>query len=111
MAGDQLRFYTDENISRAVIRGLRRLGADVLSTPEADMLGETDDRHLELANRLGRVLITHDPDFLRLDSQGFPHSGIVIAPEGTSISRMIAGLTLIYEIMEPDDMIGRVEYI
>ena len=111
MAGDQLRFYTDENVSRAVIRGLRRLGADVLSTPEVDMLGKTDDRHLELANRLGRVFITHDQDFLRLNSDGFPHAGIVIAPEGTSISRMIAGLTLIYEILEPDDMSGHVEHI
>ena len=110
MAG-KVSFYTDEHISGAVINGLRRLGADVLSTPEAGMLGATDDRHLALASDLGRVLVTQDRDFLRLNRQGVPHTGIVYADADTSISRIINGLIPIYEVLDPEDMIGRVEYI
>ena len=107
----ELRFYTDENIPRAVIRGLRRLGADVLSTPDAGMISAEDDSHLALASRLGRVLVTRDSDFLGFNRQGSPHMGIVFAEEGVSISDMVNGLALIYGVLEPEDMIGHVEYI
>ena len=110
MAGE-IRFYTDEHIHKAIIRALRRVGADVLSTPEAGTLGATDDQHLTLASNRGRVLVTQDRDFLRLNRRGFPHAGIAYADTDTSISRMINGLILIYEVLEPEDMIGRVEYI
>ena len=107
----QIRFYTDENVSRAVIDGLRRLGTDVLSTPEADMLGKSDEEHLELAIVEGRTLFTQDRDFLRLNRRGVQHAGIVFAREGTSISRMIRGLRRVYETKTPEDMIGNLEYI
>ena len=73
----QVRFYTDENVSRAAIDGLRRLGIDLVSAPDMGMLAKSDDEHLDLAARLGRTIFTHDHDFLRLDSQGIPHAGIV----------------------------------
>ena len=110
MAG-QIRFYTDENIPRAVIDGLRRLDVDIVSAPDMDMLEKSDDEHLELAASLGRVLFTHDRDFLRLDSQGIPHTGIAYTHQSASISRIINGLMRIRENNTPEDMIGRVEYI
>ena len=82
-----------------------------MSTPEAGMLGATDDRHLALANDLGRVLVTQDRDFLRLNRRGYPHAGIVYAPEGASTSRMIAGLRRVYETKTPEEMAGWVEYV
>ena len=110
MAG-QIRFYTDENVSGAVISGLRLRGADVVSAPDADMLGKSDEEHLAWAGSLGHVLFTHDRDFLRLNSQGTPHTGIVYTHEGSSISRIINGLMRIHETKTPEDMIGRVEFI
>ena len=110
MAG-QIRFYTDENVSRAVIDGLRRLDVDVVSAPDAGMLGKSDEEHLALARRLERVIFTHDRDFLRLNRRGIPHAGIVFAREGTSISRLIRGLRRVYETKTPEDMIGHLEYI
>ena len=107
----QIRFYTDEHVSGAVINGLRRQGANVMSTPDAGMLGAMDERHLALASSLGRVLFTQDDDFLRLNSQGTPHTGIVYTHEGSSISRIINGLMRIHETKTPEDMIGRVEFI
>ena len=110
MAG-QIRFYTDENVSGAVIRGLRRQSVDVVSAPDEGMLGRSDEEHLALAGSLGRVLFTHDRDFLRLDSQGVPHTGIAYIHRRSSISRIINGLMRIHETKTPEDMIGHVEFI
>ena len=110
MAG-RLRFYTDENVSWAVISGLRRRGVDVVSTLDADMLGKLDEEQLALASEHGRVLFTHDEDFLRLHSQEFPHTGIVYTHQTSSISKMIRGLMLVYEVLVSEDMIGHVEHI
>ena len=96
MAG-QVRFYTDENVSRAIIDGLRRQDIDVLSAPEMGMLSRSDEEHLELAASLGRTLFTHDDDFLRLDSQGTPHTGIAYTNQNSSISRILNGLMRIHE--------------
>jgi hypothetical protein len=35
-------------VANAVIRGLRQRGIDVLSVPDADMLGASDEAHLAL---------------------------------------------------------------
>jgi hypothetical protein len=110
MAG-VIKFYTDEQISRAVIRGLRRHGIDVLSAPEAGMMGATDEEHLDKARAEGRVIVTHDTDFLRLSPLRPDHAGIAYAPEKTRAGRMIAGLVLIHQILEPADMVGRVDYL
>jgi hypothetical protein len=107
----KIRFYTDENVPKAVINGLRRRGADVVSTPDAGMLGKSDEDHLELATRLGRVIFTQDDDFLSLNHRGFAHEGIVFANQRASISRMIDGLMLVHEVLDPEDMIGHVEFI
>ena len=75
------------------------------------MLGRVDEEQLALATEHGRVLFTHDDDFLRLHSQEFPHTGIVYTHQSSSISKMIRGLMLIYEVLDPEDMIGHLEYI
>ena len=107
----RIRFYTDEHVSKAIINGLRQVGADVMTPPDAGMLGATDDRHLALASAEERTLFTQDRDFLRLNRRGVQHAGIVYAREGTSISRMITGLRRVYETKTPEDMVGHVEYI
>lgn len=51
-----IRNYTDENISRAVINGLRQRGIDVLSVPEAEMMGASVEAHLAFALEQGRII-------------------------------------------------------
>ena len=70
MTGTPIRFYTDEHVARAVVRGLRQRGVDVLTVPEADLLGASDDEHLRRARAEGRVVFTQDEDFLRLHAAG-----------------------------------------
>lgn len=107
----RVAFYFDEQIPKAVAEGLRRRGVDVITTPEAKMLGASDEQHLELANTQERVIVTHDTDFLRLNNQGRLHAGIVFANQQMSIGEIIRGLTLIYQVLDADDMKGHVEFL
>ena len=46
----KIRFYTDEHVAKAIIRGLRQRGVDVLTVPEANMMGASDEKHLAMAS-------------------------------------------------------------
>lgn len=102
----EIRYYTDEHVAKAVIRGL-----DVLTTPEANNLSMDDEDHLAFALAEGRVIFTQDDDFLKLASLGKANAGIVYAPQHTSIGEIIQGLILIYQVLEAEEMIGNIEYL
>ncbi len=106
-----IKFYMDEHIHPAVVKGLRRRGVDVLTAQEAGMLDAPDIEHLQLAASQGRVLVTQDADFLRLHAKSTPHSGIVYAHQRTPVSQIIQGLTLIYQVLSPADMENHIEFI
>jgi len=107
----KVRYYTDEHVAKAVARGLRQRGVDVLTVAEANRLGAADEEHLAYAFAEGRVVFTQDNDFLRLASLGKTHAGIVYAPQHTPIGEIITGLMLIYHVMEAEEMMGNVEYL
>ena len=107
----EIKFYTDEHIPRAIIRGLRNRGCDVLTTQEAGMLGASDLEHIARAASEDRVILTQDADFLRLHAEGTSHNGIAFAAQGTSIGEMIQGLMVIRDVLKPADMQGHVEFL
>lgn len=109
--GQPVKFYTDEHVAHAVVRGLRHRGADVLTVAEAGLLSASDEEHLERARAEVRVLFTQDEDFLGLHAAGVAHAGIAYAPQGTSIGDVIRGLMLIYQVLDADDMKGHIEYL
>lgn len=111
MAHPRIRFYTDEHVHRAVIKGLRQRGVDVLSVPDAGLLGASDEEHLRRARSEGRVVFTQDDDFLRLAAEGHPHEGIVYAPQQTPIGEIVHGLMLIYQVLQPIDMRNHIEFL
>lgn len=106
-----IKFYTDEHVGKAIINGLRLRGINVISGKEADLLSAADEDHLEFALKEGRVIFTQDDDFLKLHAKGFEHAGIVYAPQGTSIGKIVRGLELIYRVLSPEDMYGHVEFL
>jgi len=109
---ETIRFHTDENVRSAVAHGLRRLGIDATTAAEADLLTASDEEHLAFCHREGRVLFTHDDDFLVLHSRGLPHAGIVYChTEARSVGDILRSLKLLWAIYEPEDVFGRVEFV
>ena len=106
-----VKLYMDVHVRRAVTKGLRLRGVDVLTAQEDG----TDEWHdpdlLDRAEGLGRILFTQDDDFLRLHAAGVNHAGIAYAPQGTSTGDIIRGLMLICQVLDADDMMGHVEYV
>lgn len=98
-------------MSKAVIRGLRQRGVDVLTVLEADMMGATDEDHLVFALSSNRVIFTQDADFLRLAAQGLPHAGIVYTPQTTPVGTAIYGLMLVYQLLDAEGMTNQIEFI
>jgi predicted nuclease of predicted toxin-antitoxin system len=108
---NDIKFQTDEHIPSAVIKGLRRRGIDVLSTPEADLRGAADEEQLAFAAQKRRVFVTQDDDFLIIHSQGMEHAGIVFVQPGKSIGYMVRGLHFIFQMMTTDAMQNHVEFL
>ena len=108
---DRIRFHLDEHVDPAIAIALRRAGIDVTTTNEAGLRTKNDEAHLQFARAEGRVIVTRDQDFLRVAAEKSDHSGYVFYTANQSMREIIEGLILIYEVMLPEEMTGRVEYI
>ena len=76
------------------------------------LLGEDDINHLQNATELGRVLCTHDTDFLHLASSGFQHSGIVFGQQDIHyIGAWVNWLTLMHAVYTAAEMSNRIEFM
>jgi hypothetical protein len=107
-----IRFHLDENVHRAIAEGLQRRGVAVTTTPEAGLIRASDEAQVAYALTEGRVIFTQDRDFLRLHAADTPHPGIAYCDKDTlGIGEIIAGLILIWEVYDPGEMVGRVEYL
>ena len=106
-----IKFQTDEHIPAAVILGLQQRGIDVLSTPQANLLGATDVSQLNHASQQQRVIVTQDDDFLILHAQGVEHAGIVFVQPDRAIGRMVRGLFFISQALTAEEMENHVEFL
>ena len=108
---DRIRFHLDEHVDPAIATALRRAGVNVTTTIESGLRTKDDEAHLQFARAEGRVIVTRDQDFLRVAAEKSNHSGIVFYTANQSMREIIEGLILIYEVMLPEEMVGRVEHI
>jgi predicted nuclease of predicted toxin-antitoxin system len=107
-----IRFHLDEHISAHIAAGLRRRSIDVTATADAGLVGATDVAQLEFAASSGRVLVTQDGDFLRLHAQGVAHAGIVYCQQQSMpVREMLRRVILLYDLLSPEEMAGRVEFL
>jgi predicted nuclease of predicted toxin-antitoxin system len=95
-----------------IARELRRQGVDVVTTGEAGLLGTPDTAQLAHAHATGRVMVTQDKDFLRLNDEGVNHSGIAYSRHGTrTIGQLVAALIRIHRSLDAERMVDWVEYL
>ncbi len=106
-----IRFHLDEHIDPAVAEGLRRRGIDVTTTTEVGLENPSDEAQLAFANAEQRVLVTRDKDFLILNAQGVPHSGIAFwHSKRRAIGRFILALTNLWRTTAAEQMVGQVQF-
>jgi predicted nuclease of predicted toxin-antitoxin system len=109
---DCIRFHLDENVDPDLALALRRQSIDVTTTVEMGLRGQTDEVQLAFARQQGRVIVTHDTDFLKIASQTTEHWGIAFCKKDVrTLGEIIRSLILIYEVLTPDEMKGWIEYI
>ena len=107
-----IRFHLDEHISAHIAAGLRRRNIDVTTAADAGLIGSSDAVHLAFASSSGRVVVTQDDDFLRLHSQGAPHAGIAYCQQQSmTAGEMLRHLILIHDLLVPEEMAGKVEFL
>jgi predicted nuclease of predicted toxin-antitoxin system len=66
---DRIKFHLDEHVDPDIAKALRRHGLDVTTTVEAGLRTLDDPDYLDFIRREGRVVVTHDADFLRYASR------------------------------------------
>lgn len=107
-----LKFHLDEHLPLAVAKGLRQHGIDVTTSADADLLNADDDTQLAFAVAEGRVIVTHDHDFLRLNASGASPASIAYCHQDKfSVGELLSLLLLMDACYVADDMTGRVEYL
>ncbi len=108
--------YLDVHVPYAITIGLRVREVDVITAQEGEAGELEDPALLDRATSLERILFSQDKDLLReaqsRQSSGQYFIGVVYAPQlRTSIGQFIDDLELIAKASDPDEWIGRVEYL
>lgn len=108
-----IRFHlVDENADPRIAAGLRLHDVDISTTPMMKLVGASDDEQLAYATSEVRVIVTQDADFLRMARTGKATPGIIFFnSQSLSIGAVIRGILLIWEVLEPDEIANRIEYL
>ena len=112
MVETEIRLHLDESVTLAVAAPLRARGISITTSAEADLIGASDEQQLAFATSEGRVLITHDDDFLRLHHIGVDHAGIGYCHQTKySVCDLLQVLILLHGCVAAEEMLNRVEYL
>jgi hypothetical protein len=111
-----LKLYMDVHVRRAITSALRLRGVDVLTAQEDGATRLPDDRLLDRATELDRVLFSQDRDLLveatERQRNGDHFVGVIYSHQlGITIGQSIDDLELLAKAAEPEDLAGRVEYL
>ena len=110
-----IRFLTDEDVYAAVAVQLRAAGLDVISTPEAGRMGESDESQLGWAAAEGRAIVTfnvghfaalHHDWMVRSEH----HAGVIVSQQ-ISVGELIRRLLNLSTALSADEMLDRLEFL
>ena len=105
-----IRYHLDESCRTSIAVGLRRHGIDVTTTTEAGLIGATDEIQLDYAKQTGRVLLTHDSDFVELHGSTEEHAGLIYCHQNSrTVGEIVRLLKLYWELYDTDEMVNVLE--
>jgi predicted nuclease of predicted toxin-antitoxin system len=100
------------NTSRQLLRPGYAGGIDVTTTAEAGLLGANDLAHLAFGLAQGRVVVTHDDDFLVHHAQGVPHAGIAFCHQDKhTMGDLFRAVLILHGVLTENETRGRVEFL
>ncbi len=111
-----IKIYMDHNVSSKITKGLCDKGINVMTAFE-DNAHKMEDRDLlDRASESGRVIFTHDTDFLKegaiRQKKGVFFRGIIyIHQRNHSVSQCIRDIENISKTKNPEDLFNRIEYL
>ena len=111
-----LPLYMDHHVRKAITRGLRGRGIDVLTAHDDGFAEASDEAILDRAAELGRVVFSNDDDFLALARKwqqlGRPFAGIVyVHQQQLTVGQTIEYLELISQVASAEEMRNAVQFI
>lgn len=111
-----LQLYMDVHVRRAVSRGLRLRGVDVLTAQEDSAERLADPALLARATQLGRVLVSQDADLLeeaaRRQQTGEHFAGVIYGhQQQVTVGQMVRDLEIYAKVYDPADMVDQVKYL
>lgn len=107
-----LRFHLNENVDSVIAQALRREGIDVTTTTDARLRSQRDDAQFAFAQREGRILVTHDADFLKIAQRTTHHAGVAFCASGSrTVGQIIEMLLIMYAALPPEEMANSVQYL
>lgn len=107
-----MRFHLDEHVAHAIADGLRRRGIDVTTTTDARLLNAPDEDHIAFAKAGRRIIVTNDCDFIRHAASDPDHFGVAYYFQGKrTFGEIIRHLALMHDVMDENEMRGRIEYL
>ena len=104
-------------MSRALVRGLRARGVDVVTALEEGMIQRQDEEHLKFAAKLGRVLYSFNvADFYYLHSkcisEGQEHAGLIFTRQQQfTLGEQLRRLLRLIAKIPAEEMKNRVEFL
>jgi hypothetical protein len=111
-----LAILLDHHIRAEIATALRHRGLDVLTAFDDGSSRIDDEELLARATLLGRVLVSQDRDLLaiaaRWQEEGRPFAGLVFAgKQDADVGSTCEWLLLVAEVMLPEEMQNRVEFV
>ncbi|HEX8396464.1 MAG TPA: DUF5615 family PIN-like protein [Pyrinomonadaceae bacterium] len=113
-----IRFLTDEDFNRRILRGLKRRlpSLDVVRVQDVGLMMQPDSEVLEWAANENRIILTHDVTtmskhaFDRVE-QGLKMPGVIEISQDTPIGEAIEELILIAECSLENEWLNQVIYL
>ena len=99
-----LRLLADENIPKRLVALLRRYSVDVTRLQDLGARGISDRELVDLANRLGRTILTRDADFTLPSLLSLAMYGeiyIAYQPRRSDVHRLAERIASVVNRLEP----------